>query len=649
MNDILGADGRANVAVLGDFNDYPYSAALQTLAGPPGATVLSNLMSGLPAAERYTYDYRGNSEALSSIFASSALADVAVGYDSVHVNAEFADQESDHDPQVAVFAIPPASPELTITKTVAPTTVTHVGDEVTFSYTVVNSGNVVLSDVAVAEGTFTGSGVVPVPDCGSAAGTLAPAESFTCTASYRVTQPDLDAGEVANTATATGRSLTDAAVVSASSTARVQVDQAAALSLSADVVPTVVAAVGDVVSYRYVVTNDGNVTVSGIAVDATSFTGTGSVPAADCPLSRLAPNRSMVCTATYRVTQADLDAGQVIDTRKAAGQAPNDSAVESEGASTTVAVDQVPALSLVLTVDPGRVAAFDDVVTYTYLVANTGNVGLVDVGVSAIAFTGSGDVPAPDCADTALAPATTTTCTATYRITRDDLDAGQVVNTAVAEAVSGSPAPGRRVALVAAAIPTMSEPQTVVVTVDQAPQLAVFLTADPTGVDLVGEPISYSYLVTNIGNVTLTDVAVAAVGFSGSESPPDVTCPRASLGLADSTTCTATYAVTQADLDAGQIVNTATAIGRTVAQPEVVSAASSVTVEAEQTRSLRLTVTADPVPVTRVGEVVGYAYEVTNSGNVTVRDVSVVPVAFSGTGAAPLPGCPPGPVAPGRA
>ena len=41
---------------------------------------------------------------------SPALADVLVpgSYDVVHVNAEFADQASDHDPQVARFLLPAA-------------------------------------------------------------------------------------------------------------------------------------------------------------------------------------------------------------------------------------------------------------------------------------------------------------------------------------------------------------------------------------------------------------------------------------------------------------------------------------------------------------------------------------------------------------
>jgi hypothetical protein len=69
--------------------------------------MLWNLYDKLPAAERYSYVYQGNSEALDHILVSASLfREAAPQYDVVHVNAEFADQVSDHDPQVALFSLP---------------------------------------------------------------------------------------------------------------------------------------------------------------------------------------------------------------------------------------------------------------------------------------------------------------------------------------------------------------------------------------------------------------------------------------------------------------------------------------------------------------------------------------------------------------
>ncbi len=82
-------------------------------------------------------------------------------------------------------------------------------------------------------------------------------------------------------------------------------------------------------------------------------------------------------------------------------------------------------------------------------------------------------------------------------------------------------------------------------------------TGDTTSLT-VGETIAYSYLVTNTGNVTLASLAVNDPSLGA------VTCPApASPGLAPgaSETCTAdqTHTVTQADVDAGQVTDTATA------------------------------------------------------------------------------------------
>lgn len=79
---------------------------------------------------------------------------------------------------------------------------------------------------------------------------------------------------------------------------------------------------------------------------------------------------------------------------------------------------------------------------------------------------------------------------------------------------------------------------------------------DGTAGVTAGDTISYAFRVTNVGNVTLTNVTltdtIGGVTISGG--------PIASLAPAevDSTTFTGSYAVTQADIDAGEFTNTAT-------------------------------------------------------------------------------------------
>ena len=98
---ILAADPNANIVVLGDFNDFEFSVALGTLKG--GA--LNNLVETLPQSERYTFVFDGNSQALDHILMSNSLFNRPFEYDIVHVNSEFVQQASDHDPQVVRLSV----------------------------------------------------------------------------------------------------------------------------------------------------------------------------------------------------------------------------------------------------------------------------------------------------------------------------------------------------------------------------------------------------------------------------------------------------------------------------------------------------------------------------------------------------------------
>ena len=98
VDELLAVDPHANVIVLGDINDFEFSQTVDILEGG----VLTTLMDTLPKPERYSYVFEGNSQVLDQILVSgNVLGSFPVDYDPVHVNSEFADQASDHDPQVA--------------------------------------------------------------------------------------------------------------------------------------------------------------------------------------------------------------------------------------------------------------------------------------------------------------------------------------------------------------------------------------------------------------------------------------------------------------------------------------------------------------------------------------------------------------------
>ena len=97
----------------------------------------------------------------------------------------------------------PQSPALTLAKhgvldtTVAgPVNRADVGDKVNYTLTAANVGNVTLTGVVVSDPKLGALMCVPLQPA-----SLAPGAQMVCTGSYTLTQADLNAGQVANTAT----------------------------------------------------------------------------------------------------------------------------------------------------------------------------------------------------------------------------------------------------------------------------------------------------------------------------------------------------------------------------------------------------------------------------------------------------------------
>ena len=110
--DLLAADPNANIVVLGDINEFPFPLAplqpppgdvLQTLAGTP--PVLFNLGDAVDGDLAYSYNFQGISQQLDYLLVSSALLALQPEFDYVHVNTDFSNQASDHDPILARFLL----------------------------------------------------------------------------------------------------------------------------------------------------------------------------------------------------------------------------------------------------------------------------------------------------------------------------------------------------------------------------------------------------------------------------------------------------------------------------------------------------------------------------------------------------------------
>ena len=253
----------------------------------------------------------------------------------------------------------------------------------------------------------------------------------------------------------------------------------------------------------------------------------------------------MTCTAGYTTTQADLDAGSITNTGTVTGTPPTGPDVTAADTATVTAT-QTPNIDIVKSADPTEFGAPGTPITYTYLVTNNGNVTLADVTVTD-PHAGLGPFTCDPAQPASLVPGATMTCTAGYTTTQADLDAGSITNTGT---VTGTPPTG----------PDVTAADTATVTATQTPNIDIVKSADPTEFGAPGTPITYTYLVTNNGNVTLADVTVtdphAGLGpFTCDPAQPASLVPGATM------TCTAGYTTTQADLDAGSITNTGTVTG----------------------------------------------------------------------------------------
>ena len=312
----------------------------------------------------------------------------------------------------------PCSTGITLAKTAGTPTSRVAGGIVTYALTVVNTSNVALSAVTVTD-PLPGLSAVSCP-----ATTLAPAAQMDCSATYTLTQADVTAGSVQNTASVTGQppaglgltapTAQDAETVTLASTSITLAKTAGA--------PTT-RTVGGVVTYAFVVVNTGEVALSAVTV-------TDPLPglsAVTCPQTTLAPAAEMQCSATYTLTQADVTAGQVQNTATVTGQPPAGLGLTAPTAQDAATLSLARAsITLAKTAGAPTTRTVGGVVTYAFLVVNTCEVALSQValtdplpGLSAIA-----------CPQTTLAPAAQMQCTATYTLTQANVTAGSVQNSA---------------------------------------------------------------------------------------------------------------------------------------------------------------------------------------------------------------------------
>ncbi|MEL6681887.1 MAG: Ig-like domain-containing protein, partial [Pseudomonadota bacterium] len=649
----------ASFAALGDTITYTYTVTNQQPVDRPGVEIRQPII---------IEDDRLAAPLI--CFAATGGASVPVG-GSVTCSADYTVTQEDLDAEsvtntatanstytngdgeTATVISPPDSvtvtaditPAMTVVKSVdagAPDPA-EVGDSIPYTIVATNTGEQTLSNVAISDPQLDALTCTPTP----APVTLAPDQVLTCTGSYVVSQDDIDdqtVGDMAtavftNTATATANDPFGVALDPVSGDADHPLDPAMPeLTILKELIPDPSADpayenVGDVLRFRMTVTNTGNTTLNAIEV-------TDSLVAGTCEIATLAPGgQDQTCLFDYVVEQSDIDAGEVMNTGTATGLPANPGAdpVEDTNELTVPGPLQTPSLEVIKsgTLDLGadNAASVGDIITYAITVTNTGNVTITDTAVvdevvEPLTYAAADDVDGDGDIDT-LAPGDSAVVTATYTLDQDDIDLGSVTNTAEA---TGSDPNGDDVADTSdSADPNdgADDDDPTVTDIPRTPGMTVEKTASADADVVAGTILTYTYDITNTGNVTLTDIilvdehvsasGVAFLDFSPGGNVVDTLLPGAMATL------TATYTVTQDDIDAGaDLTNTVTATasgpdgttGPTATDDEVVDLEDRdpmITIEKSVSEDTDVT----------VGTVLTYTYEVENTGNVTLENVTI--------------------------
>ncbi|HEY2346562.1 MAG TPA: autotransporter domain-containing protein [Xanthomonadaceae bacterium] len=484
-----------------------------------------------------------------------------------------------------------------------------LGDTLTYTLTAANTGSQELQTIVIDDQSLT-----LTKRC---VRVLPPTGQCVLTATHVVSAADAGAGSYMNSVLATATPLVGSNLVQSASVvtsiANPSLTIAEGQPANADNDGSNSVTQNDVLTYTTTVTNTGNVPLTTVAVsDSFGSKTCGTV-------SNLAPNNTCVLTTTHTVSQGDVTAGSVGD---------QDSVTSNEvpGPTTSAAVSttvvSTPSLTLAKALSPSFVdndqsgsITPGDVLTYSFTVTNTGNVTLNTVTVTdplMPGFTGTcTNIPRQGL------PGNTCTVTTTYTVTAGDAKAGSITNTAHAATTQ---------------LPGITTPSNTVVTPVTAARPALTLAkaqtsyADNDGNSHVsaGDVLTYTFTVTNTGNVQLNQVTVTdplMPGFTG-------TCtniPRSTLP-GNTCTLTSTYTVTAADAKAGRIVNQASAAtpqlaGVAIPSNQVTTQVFTITMGVQ--KLLTHNVDGDHSGTVTVGDVLTFSVTATNSGNATLSSVTV--------------------------
>lgn len=390
-----------------------------------------------------------------------------------------------------------------------------------WTYQVTNIGNVRLTSVRVTDDKGV---AVSCPKSALEAG-----EAMTCTAGGVAT-----AGQYGNLGTVSGDPPSGPSVTAADPShyygvqASIQIEKLvngfqADSSAEAPKLP-----VGSPVIWTYVVVNTGEVTLTGVTV--TDDRGV----AVTCPKTVLAAGESMTCTAAGTAV-----AGLYCNLGTATAT-PEGGSLQVKATDPACYLGVTPAITIEKRVNgqdadeaPGPKVRKGSAVQWTYAVTNTGDVPLTAVTVT------DDRGAAVSCPKSVLAPGEAMTCTANGTAVQ-----GQYHNVGT---VTGTPPSGAPVTASDPAYYYGYDPKIHIQKLTNGEDA----NTEPGPKIQVGSTVLWTYVVTNSGDITLTQVTVT------DDKGVTVTCPKTVLEPAESMTCTGSGKAV-----AGQYCNTGKATGK---------------------------------------------------------------------------------------
>nr|WP_121270619.1 gliding motility-associated C-terminal domain-containing protein [Pedobacter schmidteae] len=513
---------------------------------------------------------------------------------------------------------------LTLVKT-ALNAVSKAGDVINYELTINNTGTSVLTDLVLEDAGADAGSITPAGITSLAAGA-----TIKVTAKHTLSQAEVDQGRFSNSALVLAKAPDDSEVTDVSGNTAgddlptvVQITPAPAVTLLKEIAGNVPNQAGQIINYNLTVKNTGNVTLNNLLITDANAVIAGS------PIPQLAPGATAVVTASHILTQADVDAGTYINTAEvtaspAIGVNVSDKSGTTETNDDPTAAIIVPNGAMSLTkVANNTGSKAGDVINYTIVVKNTGNVTLSNVVVSDTGADAGSVLPA---SVAVLAPGASATLSAKHTLTQSDVDNGSYSNQASVAALDTK---GTFVST-----PKSDDPNTpavddaTVVNIAESGSLTLTKSADNTG-SKAGDVISYTIVVKNTGNVTLNNISVIDAGAdAGSISPASIV----SLAPDLTATVTAKHTLTQTEIDSGIYSNQASVSGSTpkgtvIGKPQsddpntpAVDDATVITIV--PAGAMSLTKVADNM-ATKAGDVINYTIVVKNTGNVTLNNITV--------------------------